>query len=357
MSLTGFTVKSRIKDYSVNFLDQSLLPDSLLELPNSIFAVDENVWRFYKDGFLRPLENKIVKQVEISEEKKSLAGVGSLYDSIIELAPKKNTLIIAIGGGILQDIAGFTASTLYRGINWVFLPTTMLAQCDSCIGAKTSLNYKGFKNLIGTFYPPLAVYIYSGFMKTQQEVDYLSGVGELVKLHLIGGEKLTGELYQKIEKLLKRDERTMLELVNASLLIKKSFIEEDEFDYGRRNLLNFGHCFGHAIESASNYIISHGQAVTIGIVLANRVSVARGLMTPEKERWLNEKLLLPIIKLKQAYNNLQVEPIIDAMKKDKKRTGAGLTLVLMGEKHEMYRVSDLYEDEVRKAIKTGITSP
>jgi 3-dehydroquinate synthase len=328
-----------------------LLPDSILDLPNSIFAVDENVWRLHKDGFLRPLKNREVRLVEISEEKKSLAGVESLYDSIIELAPKKNTLLVAIGGGILQDIAGFTASTMYRGINWIYLPTTMLAQCDSCIGAKTSLNYKGFKNLIGTFYPPREIYMHPGFLKTLDDLNYLSGVGELVKLHLIGGEELTAELHKKLPKLLKRDEKTILELVNASLLIKKGFIEEDEFDSGRRNLLNFGHCFGHALESASNYALPHGIAVTVGILLANRVAVARGLMTPEKERWLNENLLLPIIKLDPASFKLKTELIIDAMRQDKKRTGTGLALVLMGQKQEMSRVNDLSEAEAAAALK------
>jgi 3-dehydroquinate synthase len=225
----------------------------------------------------------------------------------------------------------------------------MLAQCDSCIGAKTSLNYKGFKNLLGTFYPPASVQIQPLFLLTQSEADYLSGVGELVKLHLIGGESATAGLATQYSQLLKRDTAVTLGLIRASLLIKKAFIEEDELDAGRRNLLNFGHCFGHAWETATDYAVPHGQAVVAGIVLAQRVAVRRGLMSMDKAARLNDTLLNPL--LKGFSWQVDTARVIEAMSKDKKRTGTGLALVMMKDGHEMVRVNDLTEKEAREALE------
>ena len=130
----------------------------------------------------------------VREERKTLETVQELYGHFLGRSAKRNMTLISIGGGILQDISGFAASTLYRGINWVFVPTTLLAQADSCIGSKTSLNYQGYKNLLGTFYPPNEVYIYMPFLATQAELDFYSGLGEVVKLHLMGGAERTREL-------------------------------------------------------------------------------------------------------------------------------------------------------------------
>ena len=161
---------------------------------------------FTQKHYLTKFRNTETIVLPISEERKNLDTVQELYDQLITRPAKRNLTLISFGGGILQDITGFAASTIYRGVNWIFVPTTLLAQADSCIGSKTSLNYKNFKNLIGTFFPPISIYIYPTFITTQLDSDFYSGIGEVVKLHLMGGDKHYHELAQYFSTLLKRNE-------------------------------------------------------------------------------------------------------------------------------------------------------
>jgi 3-dehydroquinate synthase len=342
-------IKSNIRDYEVCFDMTGEFLESIKSIPNRFYIIDENVWRFYSGSLLAELKSENVIIQPISEERKNIESVLSLFDEVIKHAAKRNMTMVSIGGGILQDISGFVASTLYRGINWIFVPTTYLA--DSCIGSKTSLNYKSFKNLIGTFYPPSKVYIHTPFLRTLENTDFYSGLGEVVKLHIIGGSdkaKRIGDLLPRIEK---RNMDALETSVKQSLLIKISYIVDDEFDVGRRNLLNFGHCFGHAVESMTNFYIPHGLAVTVGILLANRVASLRKLLSPKLEEHLAATLLFPILIRKPDKSDLNVGVLLEAMKKDKKRTGEGLALIMMKDGYEMVRVNDLTEGEVVRALE------
>ena len=295
MHLDSFCIKSRLGDYGVIFAEPADYLQRLAADPHSVFVVDENVWAMHKDNALKPLSACRLLIQHISEEGKSLVSVQMLYDRIVELAPKKNMRLVSIGGGITQDITGFVASTLYRGIKWTFIPTTLLAQADSCIGGKTSLNYKDFKNLIGTFYPPSEIYLSAGFLPTLKEGDYLSGLGEVAKLSIIGGKKDAENFAASLDELLRRNYLALLPLLRRSLAIKKGYIEEDEFDSDRRNILNFGHCFGHAIESATNFAVPHGTAVVFGMLLSNIAASRRGLLSSTLASYMREKLLMPLI--------------------------------------------------------------
>lgn len=348
------TVKSRLRDYTVTF---ETSPDFLASLRNDsqvCYAIDSTVWNLYKSGYLQPINPSAAIVVPIDEELKTLSTVQLIYDRLLERSAKKNLTLISIGGGILQDVSGFAASTLYRGINWIFVPTTLLAQADSCIGGKTSLNYESFKNLVGTFYPPSQVAIYTPFLATQEDRDYLSGLGEIVKLHMIGGTDSLDTIVSLLPALLARDQEALGSAIRASLLIKRDFIVDDEFDTGRRNLLNFGHCFGHALESAARYEIPHGQAVTVGMILANLVAIDRGILSDKFHRRLLQDLLLPALSVTVKADHLAQEPIVAAMKKDKKRVGKGLALIMMGDGCEMFRVNDLSEAEVAKALALAV---
>jgi len=344
-------IESNIRDYDVHFADQ---PDFLREFarfPQRCFVVDENVWRIYGDTILRdiaPADDVIV--LPIGEELKNLKSVGLLYDRLTERAAKRNMTMISIGGGITQDVTGFAASTLYRGINWVFVPTTLLAQADSCIGGKTSLNYKGFKNLVGTFYPPSEVFIHTGFLTTQADADFFSGLGEVVKLHLLGGPERAAEIEKLLPAIMRRDAAALLTGVRNSLEIKQGFITEDEFDTGRRNLLNYGHCFGHALESISNFEVPHGQAVVAGMLLANIVARRRNLLPPPREASIAEQLLLPSLVVKPREVHLNPDAMVGAMRNDKKRTGEGLALIMMEDNYEFSKVNDLGTAEVAGAL-------
>lgn len=258
--------------------------------------------------------------------------------------------MVSIGGGILQDISGFAASTIYRGINWIYIPTTLLAQADSCIGSKTSLNYSNYKNLIGTFYPPTRIHIYTPFLTTLQAADFYSGFGEVIKLHLMGGRDYFTSLLNLSPLILNRDATALTKAIQQSLKIKLSFMEGDEFDMGRRNLLNYGHDFGHAVESTSNFDVPHGQAVILGMIAANIVSRQRGKLSVELEKDFAENLLHPNLFIKPSADALTSDAIINAMKKDKKRVGDQLALIMIDDNFSLTRVNNLTNDEVIIAV-------
>lgn len=342
-------IKSSIRDYDVHICESMGFLDSFKNIAERFYIIDSNVWNIYgSQTFPDATEsNRLI--LPIDEERKNLQTVMDVYDALMAKSAKRNMTVISIGGGILQDISGFATSTLYRGLNWIFVPTTLLAQADSCIGSKTSLNYKRYKNLVGTFFPPNRIYLNTSFLKTLREEDFFSGMGEVVKLHLMGGAQRIAVLERMLPALLERDEAALLEAVKNSLEVKLSYMQDDEFDTGRRNLLNFGHCFGHALESTSNFAIPHGQAVLIGIVLANIVAKARGLLTEDSFRRFYEKLLRPAINSIPEPAQLDPEKIYAAMKMDKKRVGEGLVLVMMTEGAKMTKVDNFDIKELAEA--------
>ena len=224
------------------------------------------------------------------------------------LSMKRHDTLVSIGGGIVQDVTGFAANIYNRGLKWMFIPTTLLAQADSCIGSKTSLNFSNFKNSLGTFYAPDNILIYLDFVKTLTHDDYLSGLGEVAKFNIMSAKEGIKRLEKNMDKLLSRDTKTLKFFIERSLAFKKDFIEEDEYDFGKRNLLNFAHTFGHAFETVSQYKIPHGQAVTLGLMVANNISTQRAILDdafrnalknmPQFSSIINEKWFEPEVIIK-----------------------------------------------------------
>ncbi len=343
-------VKSNVRDYRVHFPDNTDFIETFAKQTDCVFVIDSNVWQLHRNGCLRGLQEKNLIVFPVTEERKNLKSVEELYDNFVDRTVKKNMTVVSIGGGILQDITGFAATTLYRGINWIFVPTTLLAQADSCIGSKTSLNYKGFKNLIGTFYPPKDVYIYLPFLATIKDVDFYSGIGEVVKLHIMGGKQKTLQLIEMLPGIIQRKPESLMNIIVSSLKIKLKYIKGDEFDAGRRNLLNFGHCFGHALETVSGYAIPHGQAVIIGMLFANFAAEKRHLLRSATCDFLTRKLFVNTIKTKVKDSDLDCLRILNAMKKDKKRSGPGLAVIMMKNNYTFEKVTDFTREELAAAI-------
>ena len=342
----SIVVPSRIREYEARIEEGPDFIAGLATHQQACFVVDENVWRLYRNTLLKSIPEQEAIILPISEERKNLETVQSLYDRLVERPEKRSLTIVSIGGGILQDIVGFTASTLYRGIGWIFVPTTLLAQADSCVGSKTSLNFRGYKNLVGTFYPPSVIHIYPAFLETQLDVDYYSGLGEVIKLHLMGGRRRYLYVARLLPDILGRKKEALVSAIQGSLAVKLDFLKGDEFDTGRRNLLNYGHDFGHALESVSGFSVPHGQAVIFGMLAANLVAKKRSLLSEKIEREIAETLLIPSLIVKPRLEVLEPEAIIDAMKKDKKRTGDKLALIMMVDDFEFKRVYDLTPGEV-----------
>ncbi len=347
------TIKSRIRNYQVIFGKfNSFLGKIIKEDGGSVcYIIDRRVWDLYKGSYFKSLDSSRVILVKADEFHKSLKAVMGLYDALIERNAKRNIVLVSIGGGIVQDVSGFLASTIYRGVKWVYFPTTLLAQADSCIGGKTSLNYKDYKNMIGTFYPPAYIFIDVNFIYTQKKMDFYSGIGEIVKLHIMGKGKYLAEISKLLPQIISKQKSYLLRAIANSLLIKKGYIEEDEFDGARRNLLNYGHCFGHALERASNFKIPHGQAVVVGMILSNIVSRERGLLSPRIENKLYGELLLPILFAMPKRYLLKEKEIILSMEKDKKRVGAKLPLIIIYDGLKASKIADLDENEVKFALR------
>jgi 3-dehydroquinate synthase len=242
------------------------------------------------------------------------------------------------------------ASIFFRGLTWIYVPTTLLAQADSCMGSKTSLNYKSYKNILGTFFPPHVIYISTVFTNTLAGTDFFSGMGEVAKLHAMGGLQTLGFLEERMAGVNNRDLPVVLSLTRSSLDIKWTYMEGDEFDQGKRNMLNYGHCFGHAIETATHYTIPHGQAVVIGMILANNVALDNGFIPNALYDRLNA-LFFAILKSDyRQLKNIGNDAIIGAMKQDKKRVGSGLPLIMLNEHFEFFKITDLTEQQAADTL-------
>lgn len=347
-------IHSHAKDYQVEMYKDFSFLESLLAEQNSFLVLDEKVYELYRDQLFQNLHDSLEDHfclIKAEESNKTLETALSICEKISEMKAKRNTTLISIGGGIVQDITGFAANILYRGIHWQFVPTTLLAACDSCIGGKTSLNYKDYKNILGTFFAPDMIHICPGFFQTLSQRDFESGLGEVVKFNVMGGEEGITLLESSMNSLLARDRNILGQFVLRSLNFKKRFIEEDEFDRGVRIQLNFAHTFGHAFETMSHYGIPHGTAVAMGVIAANHVSLQRGWMRQELAERI-ENLLLQIIHIDLSCMNTDKDSLLSAMRKDKKQIGDSLTTVLMKEKHmELCIVHDTSEKEIVMAIQ------
>lgn len=342
-------IKSNIRNYNVNIEEDFLFVSKLLELDNAFYIIDKNVYEIYKEVLFQNLQPQKIKIIEALESNKTIETALDICEVMTAIPAKRNAHLVSFGGGIIQDITGFAANILYRGIHWTYVPTTLLAACDSCIGGKTSLNYKHYKNLLGTFFPPENIYICSQFFKTLTNKDFESGLGEVVKFNIMYGYDGLERMEHDLDKLLSRDENALNQYLDSSLAFKKPYIEEDEFDMGVRIHLNFAHTFGHAFETVTNYAIPHGTAVAMGMIVANRISLKRGYL--EQELVLRaEGVLQQIIHVDFDSNSMNIDKIIDAIKKDKKQTSTELTAVLLYENMKIGIYRDLSKEEIIDAI-------
>lgn len=343
--MKDFKIQSIFGDYDVVFDKQLKCLAPFLKDKTVVFLIDDKVFKLYPEVFRQISPERLVL-LKANERNKSYISLGKIYDRLTSFQAKRNLIIVGVGGGIIQDISGFIASTLYRGVKWIYFPTTLLAQADSCIGAKTSLNFGKYKNLIGTFYPPHKVILSTMFLSTLSKKDFYSGMGEIIKLFLIDGENSLNHFKSKVCHN-EIDLRNNIEdFLIRSLLIKKRFIEADEFDKGIRNILNFGHCIGHAIESVTEYAIPHGQAVTLGMIWANIVSEKKQLLSTEKKELIYYSFLKNNHTTSRKQITFDSRSIISAMKKDKKRIGEDLAIILMDENYKFSRIIDLKAEEI-----------
>jgi 3-dehydroquinate synthase len=343
-------IKSNIHDYVVNFHEDFDFFSQLRCIPHKVIVIDTNVHRLYPQLTVGMDKDDVIC-IDATEINKNLDQVQNLLSKLVIRPEKRQLTLISVGGGIIQDITGFAASNLYRGINWIFVPTTLLAQADSCVGSKTSINFAGFKNILGGFYPPHQIHICVEFLYSLAPKDFKSGVGEIIKFLLLDDTKVPNidEIQELVVSLYQK--RLLKEGIESSLKVKQSYINKDEFDVGKRNLFNYGHCFGHALEVSSQFEVPHGMAVTIGMIFANIVAKQKGWLSVDTFNQLDEKLLIPNIAIDLMSDWFNPKVLLEALKNDKKRSGTDLTLILpSSDKIEAVKIQDFTESEFYAAL-------
>jgi 3-dehydroquinate synthase len=321
----GITIASHRGPYEARFASNAgaLLSDDLAS--GAYFLLDQKVVELYPQICTELIASGRSIVVTATERNKNLDRIPELAQELLKRGIRRDAALVAVGGGITQDIACFLASVLMRGIGWRFYPTTLLAQADSCIGSKSSINVGTVKNSAGTFWPPQSVIIDPAFLRTLSESELRSGIGEIIKVHVIDGPATFDALAAEYTGLL-RDPVILQKAVRRSLEIKRRIIEADEFDTGPRQILNYGHTFGHAIESATDYGIPHGIAITIGMDMANFMSVARGEL-PATDR---ARMKVVTDRNSRGFETTPIafDRFASAIKGDKKVSASGITVIL-----------------------------
>lgn len=282
------------------------------------------------------------------EENKTLDTVRALYTHLIESEFDRNDILIALGGGVVGDLTGYAAATYLRGIDFIQVPTTLLAQVDSSVGGKTGVDFDCYKNMVGAFHTPKLVYMNVSCLDTLSERIYLEGMGEVVKHGLIKDKDFYSYLKTHGESILKRDKDTLEYVLYVNCNIKRMVVENDFREKGERALLNFGHTLGHAIEKLVHFGMYHGECVAVGCVAASYISYRRGYLTKAELQDICDVIAsngLPV-----CVSHVTADEVIAAAKHDKKMDSGVIKFILLRQIGEAFICRDVTEEEMREAL-------
>ncbi|MDA3732565.1 3-dehydroquinate synthase [Niameybacter massiliensis] len=334
--------------------DFNKLKESICEVvkPSSIMVItDTHVGPLYLEEVCKQLETiapVFSHQFEAGEQSKYLGTITKIYDKLIECEMDRSSLIVALGGGVVGDMSGFVASSYMRGIPFVQIPTTIVAQNDSSIGGKVGVDYLKHKNMVGAFYQPVLVYTNLSTLRTLPEREMISGLAEVLKHAFIKNKALYDYLNDKKDKILEQDLVALEEMTYYSCLVKCSVVEEDTKELGLRKILNFGHTLGHALETVSDFTILHGECVAYGIVAASFISYKRGLCTQETLE--NVTNLCKSYHLLQPVMPFDIKEVLHHVLFDKKKAYGKVAFILINDIGAVEIVKDVTEDEMQQSL-------
>ena len=292
----------------------------------------------------------IVATLPAGEDHKTLADLLPVYDTLLRARVERSTPVLALGGGVVGDMTGFVAATVLRGVPFVQIPTSLLAMVDASVGGKTGVNHAVGKNLIGAFHQPIAVVIDTAVLKTLPERELRGGLAECIKHDVIRDPDGFATLEQNIAKAIAVDVDYLSELVAHNVAIKARVVEADPFERGVRAHLNFGHTFGHAIETVSHYGYSHGECVALGMAAASHAAVKLGMLDPaSRERIIN---VIRQARLPTAGLQLPTDDVVDAMGFDKKVAGGKIRFILPDRIGHVVVRDDVPPEVVREAVES-----
>lgn len=328
-----FKVKSRFKDYSIFVADNIAQIEHKFSSYQLVFVDDSLVYVGDKPNTIK---------LFCDENLKSWDSIGLIIDIFIQKKIGKGSQILIVGGGVLQDTISFVCSIFSRGVNFDFAPTTLLSMVDSCIGGKTSINFKESKNKIGTYFPPNRIVLCKDFLKSLDKDQILSGSGEIFKFCVLQNKiSYFVNLFSGVNNI-------SLELIIDQLKYKSKIIEIDEFDQKERLLLNYGHTFGHALEASSNYKIPHGIAVVIGLCVANRVSYAQEKIPFQSMMEIEEVASRLVSSITFNPHWFEFEVLIKFIRNDKKNDSNSLRMILFDNDSKSFSVQSVYESDLKK---------
>lgn len=340
-------------EYSDSFDNLKTYIKSLGYSKRKICVVSEsNVASLYMDAILLLLDgccNKVVSFVFTEgEESKNLDTVKALYEKLIIERFDRKDVLVALGGGVVGDLTGFTAATYLRGIDFIQIPTSLLSQVDSSVGGKTGVDFDSYKNMVGAFHMPKLVYMNLNVLNTLNLRQFNAGMGEVVKYGIIKDREFFDWLNDNQNNIQSRDFDTMYKMVRKSCMVKKNVVENDPTEKGERALLNFGHTLGHAIEKYMNFELLHGECVFIGSLLATIISYNKGLIDKA-----DKDLIFSTInayEVPRLPEDLDIEQVILFTKNDKKVTGDKIKFVLIKSIGEAYIDMDVSDEDMKQSI-------
>jgi 3-dehydroquinate synthase len=317
-------------------------------------VTDSTVGPLYADTVKAQLR-AVCRQVDVftfpaGEEHKNLDTVKSLYEYLILEHYDRGDYLVALGGGVVGDLCGFTAATYLRGIHFIQIPTTLLAQVDSSIGGKTGVDFDAYKNMVGAFHMPSLVYICTETLKTLSDEQFACGMGEIVKHGLIRDNLYFDWLEEHADEIRARDLTICEQMILVSDRIKRDVVEKDPTEQGERAWLNYGHTLGHAIEKLMDFKLYHGQCVALGCIAAAYISAARGSLTMEQVSLIRDRMKLFGLPSDIADLGLDIKDIIRTTKSDKKMDSGKIKFVLLRSIGEAYVDKTVTDEEMTKSL-------
>ena len=332
-------------------ISESVLNKHLGNKNKVLIITDNGVPKKYIKELKNKINNKNIATFTLNkgEKSKSFSSYKKILNKLLELKFDRSDIIIAIGGGVVGDIAGFSAATYLRGIRYIQIPTTLLAQVDSSVGGKTAINVIQGKNLVGAFYNPSLVLISTSFLGTLSEDEYKSGLGEVVKYALIGNKKLRNIIEKNSKDIINRNESILKTIIEESIKTKSNIVTKDEKESGIRAILNFGHTFGHAIEAHNNYKnITHGAAITLGMVMASKLSFFEGHINDyQLDNIVN---LIDSLGLNTDHSKYKYSQLKQYFLSDKKIKDGKLNLILIDKNFNAFVTSKYNNKNISKAF-------
>lgn len=312
---------------------------------------DLNVEKLYVNEIKEILKDNFevyVYSFEAGEKSKNLDKISEFYKFFLENHFDRKSVIIGLGGGVVGDMAGFSAATYMRGVNFIQIPTTLLAQVDSSVGGKVGVDFSGTKNIIGAFYQPKFVYINVNTLKSLPDREFSAGMAEVIKYGMIMSKDFYNYIKENKKKIKDKDEDELSKMIKKCCEFKAEVVSKDEKEKGMRAILNFGHTIGHSVESLKEFELIHGECVGIGMVAALKILVDRGILTQKELNEFEELLLYFNIPIKTK--GIKVEDVYNQMFLDKKVSNNKINFVLLEEIGKAYISNDINKSEFLNAI-------